>query len=161
MLNDMPFERDVVLAWRSLHLSDRAILRMLDKRLISDAGCSLIEHDLLAWLQAAAQQRLQMLELADLLDVTRGGLTRIVDRLVQRGWVQRDRPASNRREVHAKLTTEGQRAIERARATYVRLLTETLGTHLDDSELDQLGRITGKLHHALTGRACASRDLCP
>jgi DNA-binding MarR family transcriptional regulator len=124
---------------------------MLDRRLVRDAGCSLLEHDLLSWLQAAPQQGRRMLELADLLNVTRGGLTRIVDRLVVRGWVQRDRPADNRREVHVTLTADGQRAIEQARTICVRLLEETLGTHLDASELDELGRITAKLHHALTG----------
>src|SRR5918995_6098263 len=111
----MPTEHNVILAWRSLHLADGAVSRMLDKRLAREVGCSLLEHDLLAWLKAAPQRRRQMLDLADLLGVTRGGLTRIVDRLVARGWVERERPASNRREVYAVLTTEGRHAIERTR----------------------------------------------
>src|SRR5262245_24721441 len=100
----------VVMTWRSLHLADSAVRRVLDERLLAGAGCSLLEPDLLAWLTAAPRRRLQMLTLADLLGVTRGGLTRIVDRLVERGWVERDRPASNRREVHAVLTSDGRRA---------------------------------------------------
>ncbi len=66
----------------------------------------------------------------DQLGVTRGGLTRIVDRLVERGWIERDRPASNGREVYAVLTADGQRAIKHARAIYVGILKQTLGTHL-------------------------------
>ena len=142
-------ERSVVLTWRSLHLADGAVRRALDQCLGGEAGCSILEHDLLAWLTAAPQRRLKMLELADMLGVTRGGLTRIVDRLVERGWVERDRPASNRREVHAVLTSDGQDAIEHARAVYVGVLKRTLSAHLSKAELDELARITNKLLSAL------------
>jgi DNA-binding MarR family transcriptional regulator len=148
----MPAERDVVLTWRSLHLADAAVGRVLDERLLAAAGCSLLEHDLLAWLTSAPQRRLQMLTLAQMLGVTRGGLTRIVDRLVERGWVERDRPASNRREVYAVLTSDGQQAIRRARAIYLRVLKETLGAHLSGAELGELARITTKLLDALADR---------
>lgn len=148
----MPTERSVVLTWRSLHLAEGALRRVLDERLASEAGCSLLEHDLLAWLTAASQRRLQMLELADRLGVTRGGLTRIVDRLVERGWIERDRPASNRREVYAVLTSDGHHAVEHARAIYVSALQQTLGAHLGKGELGELARITNKLLDALADR---------
>jgi DNA-binding MarR family transcriptional regulator len=148
----MPPERSVVLAWRGLHLADDAVRRVLDARLLVEAGCSLLEHDLLAWLTSAPQRRIQMLTLADLLGVTRGGLTRIVDRPVERGWVDRDRPASNRREVYAVLTPTGQDTVRRARAVYLRVLRETLGTHLSSAELEALARITNKLLDALADR---------
>jgi DNA-binding MarR family transcriptional regulator len=126
----MPTARSLVLTWRSLHLADCAVRRTLEARLAAEAGCTLLEHDLLAWLAAAPQRRLQMLALADMLGVTRGGLTRIVDRLVERGWIDRSRPPNNRREVYAVLTADGQRAIKHARAIYVGVLKQTLGTHL-------------------------------
>jgi DNA-binding MarR family transcriptional regulator len=157
----MPTERSVILTWRSLHLADSAIRQVLDQRLAAEAGCSLLEHDLLAWLAAAPQQRLQMLTLADLLDVTRGGLTRIVDRLAERGWIERDRPAANRREVYAVLTSEGQHATGQTRTVYLSVLRETLGTHLSRAELDDLARITGKLLGALTGRDRRDRHCRP
>lgn len=133
------------MAWRNMHLADDALRRALDKRLLGEVGCSLLEHDLLAWLSAAPQQRRQMLDLADRLGVTRGGLTRIIDRVVERGWVERDRPEGNRREVFAVLTPDGGRFFKRARAVYLTQLNETLGAHLNDDELGELNRITGKL----------------
>lgn len=142
----------MVLTWRGLHLADGTLGRILDKRLVAEAGCSLLEHDLLAWLTSTPQQRVQMLTLADMLGVTRGGLTRIVDRLVERGWVERDRPTSNRREVYAVLTPAGQDAIEHARTIYLNVLRETLGVHLSRVELDELARITTKLLSALIDR---------
>jgi DNA-binding MarR family transcriptional regulator len=135
-----------------MHLADDAVRRILDQHLAAEAGCSLLEHDLLAWLTAQPQRRLQMLKLAAMLGVTRGGLTRIVDRLVERGWIDRDRPASNRREVYAVLTPDGQHAIEHARAIYLSVLQHTLATHLNKAELDELARITNKLLSALADR---------
>jgi DNA-binding MarR family transcriptional regulator len=141
----MHLDFDVVRTWRNLHLADKAVRQTLDQRLAAEAGCSLLEHDLLGWLTTAPERGLQMLELADMLGVTRGGLTRIVDRLVERGWIERDRPASNRREVYAVLTADGQRAVRHARDIYVGVLKQTLGTRLSEEELDQLAQITKKL----------------
>jgi DNA-binding MarR family transcriptional regulator len=148
----VPAERDVILTWRSLHFAEREVRRALDERLVAKAGCSLLEHDLLAWLAAAPGHRLQMLDLADRLGVTRGGLTRIVDRLVERGWIARDRPEHNRREVYARLTSTGQQAIRRARATYLDVLADTLGAHLEKHDVEQLARITDKLLGGLAAR---------
>jgi DNA-binding MarR family transcriptional regulator len=141
--------KPVILTWRDLHLADAAVASRLDRRLLAEAGCSLLEHDLLAWLATAPDRRLQMLELADRLGVTRGGLTRIIDRLVERGHVERDRPATNRREVYAVLTPGGHDAFTEARAIYRKVLQETLGKHLDATELAELGRISAKLLAAL------------
>jgi MarR family len=74
-----------ILTWRNLHLADTAVCDALNARLAEKAGCSLVEHDLLAWLAAAPGKRLRMLDLATHLRVTPGGLTRIIDRLVDRG----------------------------------------------------------------------------
>jgi DNA-binding MarR family transcriptional regulator len=134
-----------ILTWRNLHLADAAVCDQLNARLAEQAGCSLVEHDLLAWLAAARGKRLRMLDLATRLRITPGGLTRIVDRLVDRGWIQRDRPADNRREVYATLTTAGAAAHRTARVVYGRVIQETFARHLDEQNLTTLGSIAHKL----------------
>ena len=135
----------LILAWRNFHLADRAVRDRLNARLASAAGGSLVEHDTLAWLAAAPEKRLRMLDLATRLQITQGGLTRIVDRLIRRDWVARDRPAENRREVYVTLTPSGAAAHHKARAVYGRVLEETLARHLDEPDLLALGAISGKL----------------
>ena len=147
----MAAENNVVRAWANLHFTYRAMSKLLDERLHAEAECSLSDVDVLSEVHCTPEHRLQMLTLADRLGVTRGGLTRIIDRLVDRGWVSRDRPAHNRREVYAVITDDGSRKLRQARAVYVRLLTQTLGAHLDDAALDELASSTGKLLEALTG----------
>jgi DNA-binding MarR family transcriptional regulator len=116
----------VLRVWRNLHLVDALVCAELNARLAATAGCSLVEHDLLAWVFAAPSQRLRMLELADLLRVTPGGLTRIVDRTVERGWIRRERLAGNRREVYAVLTDEGRALLRSARPAYLGVLQEMI-----------------------------------
>ena len=145
----MAGEDCVVRAWAGLHFAYREMSRLLDERLRAESECSLSDVDVLNELYCTPEQRLQMLVLAERLGVTRGGLTRIVDRLVERGWVSRERPAHNRREVYAAVTDDGARVLQRARAVYIATLTETLGAHLDDGALDDLAASMGKLRAGL------------
>jgi DNA-binding MarR family transcriptional regulator len=142
---DMADPTPAILTWRNLHLADTVVCDELNARLAEKAGCSLVEHDLLAWLATAPGRRLRMLDLAARLRVTPGGLTRIVDRLVARGWIERDRPADNRREVYATLTSAGAAVLRTARVVYLRVIDETFARHLDEPDLVTLGDIAHKL----------------
>jgi DNA-binding MarR family transcriptional regulator len=134
-----------MLAWRNLHIADAVVCDQLNSRLGREVGCSLTEHDLMAWLSVAPGQRLRMSDLASRLRVSPGGLTRIADRLVARGWIERDQPPDNRREVRLALTSTGTSALDTARTAYSRVLGETLAKHLDQTDLDTLRTIAGKL----------------
>ena len=116
----MAGEDCVVRAWAGLHFAYREMSRLLDERLRAESECSLSDVDVLNELYCTPEQRLQMLVLAERLGVTRGGLTRIVDRLVEHGWVSRERPAHNRREVYAAVTEDGARVLRHARTVYIR-----------------------------------------
>lgn len=137
-------QSSAILTWRDLHIADAALCAELNAQLAAQVGCSLVEHDLLAWLAVAPGKRLRMLDLATRLRVTPGGLTRIVDRLVDRGWIQRVQPAENRREIHAALTRHGTAAHRRARVVYGRVV-ERAFAHLDERDLRALGRVARKL----------------
>jgi DNA-binding MarR family transcriptional regulator len=141
----VPERRPAILTWRALHLADAAVQDALTARLAAEAGCSLLDHDLLAWLGVAPDQRLRMTELADRLRVTPGGLTRIVDRLERRGWARRVRPVDNRREVHVVLTERGRAGLAAAAAVYAEVVEDVFARHLDDDDLRALDAIGRKL----------------
>jgi DNA-binding MarR family transcriptional regulator len=143
--------------WRNLHLADAVVCEKLNARLAERPGCSLTEHDLLAWLAAAPQHRLRMLDLAARLRVSPGGLTRIIDRLADRGWVQRHRPAGNRREVYVTLTGIGRTARRAAQLAYSQVIEQSIAAVLDEQDLLALGGITHKLLVSLgPGQPCQS-----
>src|SRR6476661_2219651 len=77
----MADEDGVVRAWTGLHFAYREMSKLLDERLRAESPCSLSDVDVLNELYCTPEHRLQMLVLAERLRVTRGGLTRIVDRL--------------------------------------------------------------------------------
>src|SRR5215510_6692904 len=141
----MATQPTVLMIWRNLHLTDAMICHELNARLAARVGCSLTEHDVLAWVSAAPSQRLKMTDLAGLLRVTPGGLTRIVDRTVERGWMQRDRPADNRREVYAVLTSAGRGLLRSARQTYTGVLQEMIAGQLAEADLPMLLNVSQKL----------------
>jgi DNA-binding MarR family transcriptional regulator len=90
-----------------------------------------------------------MVDLAELLTISRSGVTRLMDRLVGRGWVVREQPADNRREVYATLTPAGRAVLERTRAAFASGLQDTLGHHLDAQEITGLQHATRKLLEGL------------
>jgi DNA-binding MarR family transcriptional regulator len=69
--------------------------------------------------------------------VTQPAITLLVNRLAERGWVQRIPDPSDGRAVLVSLTAEGHEVFERLRAEYRALLHEEMAA-LDDSEVATL-----------------------
>ena len=93
--------------------------------------------------------KLRMLDLSDLLSVSPSGVTRLVERLVKRGWVTREQPPDNRRLVYAVLTKEGRHMVETTTAAAYRdTVTTTFSSHLNDQDIADLKRIGRKLLEA-------------
>jgi DNA-binding MarR family transcriptional regulator len=137
--------QELIALWHNLHHIHGVIRAALSHRLDQAGGCSLLEHDLMSWLEVDDSSRPRMSELATLLGMTPGGTTRLVDRLVQRGWVRRLQLPGNRREVYTQLTADGQRALALARDAYFHALRKTLGAHLQGTDLNTLTTLTGTL----------------
>jgi DNA-binding MarR family transcriptional regulator len=147
----MRHDDDLLLAWAGLRYASFALWRALETRLETEADAGLPEHELLSYLALAPKGRLRMVDLAELLTISRSGVTRLMDRLVGRGWVVREQPADNRREVYAALTPAGRAVLARTRATFTTALQDTLGHHLDNQDVANLQHATRKLLEGLGG----------
>src|ERR1700722_15896712 len=95
---------------------------------------SLTEIGVLRTLRAGPRR---ITELAADERVTQPAITLLVNRLQERGWVQRVTDPSDRRAVLVSLTAAGEETLERLRAEYRALLHEEMAT-LDDSEVRTL-----------------------
>ena len=69
--------------------------------------------------------------------VTQPAITLLVNRLAERGWVERVPDRTDRRAVLVSLTAAGEEAFERLRAEYRALLHEEMAA-LEDEEVDTL-----------------------
>lgn len=147
-----PRERADLGLWTDLVRATAAVRARLAERL--DTGLGLVPEDveLLMRLEEAPEQRLRMADVSRSLQLSKSGVTRLVDRLGARGLVERAACPSDRRVVYAGLTGDGRRALEEA-APLLRVgLVEHLGRHLRPRELDAVRAALGKIVAAEAAR---------
>ena len=77
--------------------------------------------------------------------LTTGGVTRLVDRMVEAGLVARQNCPNDRRSVHVVLTPVGRATLERAVAAHVDGIERHLMAHLDDGDRAALEAVLTKL----------------
>jgi len=105
-------------AWQAFLRASVRLMERLDAELGSH-GISLADYEILVHLSAEAAGELRMTELAARTLVSRSGLTRRLDRLVESGLVERRSCPTDRRGVFAVLTTAGRSRLEQAAPTHV------------------------------------------
>jgi DNA-binding MarR family transcriptional regulator len=88
-------------------------------------------------LRSLRSQPRRITELASEERVTQPAITLLVNRLAEKGWVERVGDPSDGRAVLVSLTPEGERALDRLRAEYQALLHEEIAA-LDDHEVETL-----------------------
>lgn len=108
--------------WRAFVVMNFAINRALDAELRFQSGLTLPEYEVLWELTNAPENRLRMRELAKHLLFTRSGVTRLIDRLEDAGYVERDDVDNDGRGVFASLTRDGYEAFEAAAVDYIAAL---------------------------------------
>ena len=136
---------DAELAWMELHQASGLLSGELSRRLESEAGMSLAEHDVLWFLANTPDRRLIMSALADRLTLSRSGATRLIDRMVARGWVTREDDPDNRRLTYAVLAPDGIAAVRRSVHVVWSVRPEMFDDRLTSDDVADLRRILGKL----------------
>jgi DNA-binding MarR family transcriptional regulator len=137
-----------IVAWVNLQQANRVIQGLLEERLQVETKLSWPEFELLWRLQLAADEPLQMSDIAEQLIGSPSGITRMADRLERDGLIARETPRENRRIVHARLTARGEAVVTRARRAFGEALADAFSMHLSDSDLVALRRLMRRLLEA-------------
>jgi DNA-binding MarR family transcriptional regulator len=90
-------------------------------------------------MRAVYQEPQRITDLAAAEGVTQPAITLLVNRLQERGWVERVADPVDRRAVLVRLTASGRRQFERLRSEYRALLHEEMAT-LPDEDVETLAR---------------------
>lgn len=106
-------------AWQALLHAHHDITRKLDADLRREHGMSFDSYDVLLRLARASGGALRMTDLAERVMVPHSTLTRRVDRLVEQGLVERERPTADARAMLTRLTRQGRRLLARAARTHL------------------------------------------
>jgi DNA-binding MarR family transcriptional regulator len=99
--------------------ANRRLTDRLGRDLEESVGIPLVFFDVLIHVGAAPEGRLTMSKLSADVALTTGGVTRLVDRMVDAGLVERQNCPSDRRSVHVVLTMEGHAVLEKAVAAHI------------------------------------------
>jgi DNA-binding MarR family transcriptional regulator len=121
-------------AWRVLLQAHATLIRQLDTDLSEHTGLHLADFDVLAQL-AVAGGELRMTELAARTLISRSGLTRRVERLVEEGLVRRANAADDGRGVTVALTDTGVGRVTETVPVHLRGVSKLFVEQLDDHEL--------------------------
>jgi len=122
-------------AWQALLHAHHQITRTLDAELREEHDLTLGEYDVLLRLVRAPDRTLRMTEIAQRILISPSGVTRVVDGLEEKGWVQRRRDSDDARVVRARLTDAGREKVRKAARTHLRGIREHFTGRLSNAQL--------------------------
>ena len=150
MTDESPWLDDAEMAaWLAFVEVSHRLDRAIEHQLRRDAGLSHAQYEVLARLDAAGGQ-LRMSQLADVIIVSRSGLTYQVTQLERAALVRHEKDAADERGVLAVLTSAGKAALHRAAPGHVQVVRHYL-----------IDALTPAQRAAITEGLAAARDrLC-
>jgi DNA-binding MarR family transcriptional regulator len=128
-------------AWQAFLHAHHDLMRVLEAELEAEHGLSIGDYDVLVRLARGPERRLRMTDLAQRVMVSPSGLTRMVDRLVERGLIDRSRSTRDARVMLVQLTEDGRHLVRRAARTHLRGIREHFTDRLSDAQLRTLADI--------------------
>ncbi len=119
-------------AWRAVLNTRARVLALAESAFAREELPPLAWYDVLWAIRRAPDRRLRLSELAESLTVSRGGATKLVDRLAAQGLLEREACAGDQRGRYAVITPAGTELLRRMWPVYRRVLEEALD--VDDAE---------------------------
>ncbi len=131
-------------AWRAVVTSHAAVTERVGKAFAAQDLPPLSWFELLWAIDKSPTGRPRMSDLAEYLTLSRGGITKLVDRLTDAGYIERVSCAEDRRSLQAELTPAGERMLEEMREVY----TAELARHFSNITATEAELITEALARA-------------
>ena len=125
-------------AWRGLLRAHSCLARRLDAELDQTHGLPMTSYEVLHHVQEASGGRMRMSDLAEQAQLSRSGLTRLVDRLERERLLERCSCDHDARGSYACLTRAGRQRLEEARVTHLAVVREHFFSHFSEDELGAL-----------------------
>lgn len=132
-------------AWRGVLNAQTAVVARTEAALAAAGLPPLAWYDVLWAIRRAPDRRVRMSELAAGLTISRGGLTKIADRLERAGLIRREPAADDGRGLYAVLTPDGNALLRRMWPVYSRVLHETFAAGMTGDEAAVIARALGRI----------------
>lgn len=128
-----------------LSSANAEVLDRIEKALHEAHGLNSSEYAVLSVLDQADEGRLRMQELAESVGLSPSGVTRLVERLERKGFVERLACQSDKRSVWATLTEKGRDKLEAATPLYRSTLRKLLAPRITEDEARLLAGLLRKV----------------
>jgi DNA-binding MarR family transcriptional regulator len=125
-------------AWGALSRTHAAVSQRLQEALAQGDMPPLPWYEVLATVAEAPEQRMRMGDLAEALVITRGGLTKLVDRLVKAGLLERTFCETDRRVSYATLLPAGVHMLREMRPVIVGELEVAFSVNISVTQANEL-----------------------
>ena len=144
-----PFLPHELLAWRGMLEVHAAVTQQLDSQMRAEHGISVSAYEVLMFLGDAPEHRMRMSDIAESVLLSRSGCTRLVDRLVDLGYVTRSAAPNDGRGLYAQLTEAGLDKARAARATHREGIRRFFLDHLTTTDEIALGDVWTRFQNAV------------
>lgn len=139
-------------AWRAVLNAHTTVVTHAEEALAAAELPPLAWYDVLWAIRRAPKRRIRMAELASSLTISRGGLTKLADRLEEAKLIRREPVDFDGRGLYAVLTTEGNTLLRRMWPVYSQALRDTFVSAISTEEAAltaaALNRINEPREHA-------------
>ena len=138
-------------AWIAISRTHAAVTGRLQEALTAAELPPLPWFEVLATLDRADEQRMKMGDLAEALVITRGGLTKLVDRLIKAGLLERTFCETDRRVSYATLLPAGADLLEEMRPVAGAELQAAFSANLTTAQAEQLRDLLDRVRDTACG----------
>ncbi len=132
-------------AWGLFWTLHPRLHRSIDASLAEAGALPLDWYDALLSLERAPEQRLRLSEMADNVLLSRSGLSRLVDRLEEAGFLRRQECPHDRRGAFAVLTADGRAALARTWPLYEAAIFREFAQFLSEDEARLLASLLERI----------------
>ena len=151
-------------AWRGLLRAHSSLAKRLDSALEGMHGLPLRAYEVLNYVQDTPQGKMRMCDLAEQAQLSRSGLTRLVDRMERDGLLTRCSCEHDARGAYACLTEAGRERLGDARGTHLGVVREHFLSRFSERELSTLTEMWNRIapyqngHQNGAGQGAGSRS---
>lgn len=122
-----------------------ALTRELSAALVASHGLTINDYGCLLLLSRVGEQGMRRIDLANELQLSPSGITRLLDRLEDQGLVGKGECKEDARVSYAVLTDAGLAKIEEAWPEHVEAVERRVGAALSAEEIQTLSELLGRL----------------
>jgi DNA-binding MarR family transcriptional regulator len=140
-------------ALRGLLRAYSSLAKRLDAQLDARHRLPMTSYEVLHCLEHSSNGRMRMRDLAEQAQLSRSGLTRLVDRLERDGLLERCSCTHDARGAYACLTAEGRERLDEARSTHLAVVRDQFFSHFSEPELGVLADMWERIAPCGNGHA--------